>query len=107
MRQFIIAAAVAVGLIAFWAAILPLTAEPATRQATATTPGMSRALFLCRRPNGLDQACVGALAKALTLDAKTNAFTPASLACVGGPSIKRTGEHELQVQGSPVIYKGG
>ena len=106
MRQFIIAAAVAVGLIAFWAAILPLTAEPATQQATAAPAGMSRALFVCRQ-NGLDQACVGALAKALTLDAKTDAFTPASLGCVRTPSIKRTGEHELQVQGSPIIYKGG
>ena len=107
MRQFIMAAAVAVGLIAFWAAIPPLTAEPATQQATATSSGMSRALFLCRRQNGLDQACVGALAKALTLDAKTDAFTPASLACVRGSSIKRTGEHELRAQESPIIYKGG
>jgi hypothetical protein len=87
MRQFIIAAAVAVGLIVFWAAILPLTAEAATQQATATSAGMSRALFLCRQ-NGLDQACVGALAKALTLDATNHAFNPASslLSVVHQPS---------------------
>ena len=78
MRQFIIAAAVAVGLIALWAAVVPLTAEPATQQAPAASPGMSKALFLCRGHNGLDQVCVGALVKALALDAKADASTPVS-----------------------------
>ena len=73
MRQFIIAAAMAVGLIALWAAALPLTTEPVSKRAAATSPVMSEALFLCRRQNGLNHACVRALAKALMLDAKTGA----------------------------------
>ena len=73
MREFTIAAAVAVGLVALWAAVLPLTTAPATKQAAATSPAMSAALFLCRGRNGPDQACVLALAKALMLDAKTGA----------------------------------
>jgi hypothetical protein len=72
MRQFIVAAAVAVGLIALWAAILPLTAETATKRAAATSPAISKALLLCRRQNGLAQACVGALANALVLDAQAD-----------------------------------
>jgi hypothetical protein len=44
---------------------------------------MSGALFLCHRQNGLDHACIGALAKALMLDAKTDALLGrASLASV-------------------------
>jgi hypothetical protein len=78
VRQFIIAAAVAVGLVALWAAVLPLTTVPVTRQAAAASPAMSEALFLCRGQNGLDHACVRALAKALTLDAKTGAPTRVS-----------------------------
>ena len=78
MRQFIKAAAVAVGLIALWAAVLPLTPKPATSQAAAASPAMSEALFLCRDQNGLDHACVRALAKALMLDTKTGACTPIS-----------------------------
>jgi acetyl esterase/lipase len=73
MRQYIIAGAVAGGLIALWAAVLPLTAEPVTKQAAAKSPMMSEALFLCRRQNGLNHACVRALAKALILDAKPGA----------------------------------
>jgi hypothetical protein len=72
MRQFIIATAMAVGLIVLWAAVLPLTAEPAAKQAVATSPAMSKAVFLCRGRNGLDQACVEALAKAFALDAKAD-----------------------------------
>ena len=78
MRQFIIAAAMAVGLIAVWAALLPLTAEPAPKQAP---PALSKALFLCRGANGIDQNCAAALAKAMVLDAKDDkaaAATPAS-----------------------------
>jgi hypothetical protein len=78
MRQFIIAACLALGLVALWAAILPLTAEPAPAQTTATTPAMSKALFLCRGPNGIDRSCAAALAKALVLDASDTAATPVS-----------------------------
>jgi hypothetical protein len=39
---------------------------------------MSKALFLCRGQNGLDQVCVGALAKALALDANADAPTRVS-----------------------------
>jgi hypothetical protein len=70
MRQFVIAAAMAMGLIALWAAILPLTAQPAP-------PALSKALFLCRGPHGIDQACAAALAKAVVLDA-SDATTKAS-----------------------------
>ena len=70
MRQFIVAAAIAFGLIAIWAVILPLTAQPAPAQSNVTAAAMSRALFLCRGANGLDRACVAMLAKALVLDAK-------------------------------------
>jgi hypothetical protein len=66
MRQFIIAAALAFGLVALWAALVPLTAQPAPL--TATSPAMSKALFLCRGPNGIDRACAAALAKAVVLD---------------------------------------
>jgi hypothetical protein len=65
MRQIIIAAAMAMGLVALWAAILPLTAQPAPMAAGAGSPVLSRALFLCRGPNGIDSACTAALARAL------------------------------------------
>ena len=64
MRKFILAAAMAMGLVMLWAAILPLTAEPAPAQ-TVNSVAMSKALFLCRGPKGIDQACAAALAKAL------------------------------------------
>ena len=69
MRKFIVAAAMAVGLVGLWAVILPLTAQPAPKQTAATSPTMSKALFLCRGPNGIDRACAAALAKALVLEA--------------------------------------
>ena len=75
MRQFIIAAALAVGLVALWAAILPLTAQPAPAHATVSSPAMSKALFLCRGANGIDRTCADALAKALVLDASDNTVT--------------------------------
>ena len=56
MRQFTIAAAVAVGLVALWAAVLPLTTAPATKQAAATSPAVSAALFPRRGRNGPDHA---------------------------------------------------
>ena len=78
MRLFLLAAAVAVGLVALWAAILPLTAEPAPAQTTVTSPAMSKALFLCRGPNGIDRSCTAALAKALVLDASDDTVTHVS-----------------------------
>ncbi len=67
MRRFVIAVVMALGLVALWAALLPLTAQPAPAATTQTDADrvMSKALFLCRGPHGLNQACVAALAKAL------------------------------------------
>jgi hypothetical protein len=78
MRQIIIAAAMALGLVALWAAILPLTAEPAPATTAISSPVMSKALFLCRGPNGIDRACTAALAKALVLDASGDTVTHVS-----------------------------
>jgi hypothetical protein len=78
MRQFIVAAVLALGLVALWAAILPLTAQPATTRGTVSAPAMSKALFLCRGPNGIDPACTAALAKALVLDASSDTATHVS-----------------------------
>jgi hypothetical protein len=89
MRQFIVAAALAVGLVALWAAILPLTAQPAPTQTTVSSPAMSKALFLCRGPNGIDRTCAAALAKAVVLDASDNTVTHASdrLCHIGGEPL--------------------
>jgi hypothetical protein len=76
MRQFIIAAAIALGLVAVWAVILPLTAQPAPAQ--ATSPAMSKAMFLCRGATGIDRTCAAALASALVLDATETAPSHAS-----------------------------
>jgi hypothetical protein len=78
MRQCATAAAVAVGLIALWAAVLPLTGKPAAKQVATRSPAISKALFLCHGQNGLDQGCVRALEKALLLDAKSDAATQVS-----------------------------
>jgi hypothetical protein len=78
MRQIIITAAIALGLVALWAAILPLTAEPAPAATAMSSPAMSKALFLCRGPNGIDPACTAALAKALVLDASSDTATHVS-----------------------------
>jgi hypothetical protein len=72
MRKFIVAAAMVLGLIALWAAILPLTAQPAQKQTAVTPTTISKALFLCHSPNGIDRACAAALAKALVLEASDN-----------------------------------
>ena len=78
MRKFIVAAAVAIGLIALWAAILPLTAQPAPKHTAVTPTTVSKALFLCRGPNGIDHACAEALAKALVQEAAGNRPNEAS-----------------------------
>jgi hypothetical protein len=77
MRQFVIAAAMALGLVALWALILPLTAQPTPKPATASSPALSKALFLCRGPNGIDHTCTAALARALI--SEQPARTPAAV----------------------------
>ena len=78
MRKFIVAAAMAISLIALWAAILPLTAQPAPKR-TAVTPGtVSKALFLCRGSTGVDPACAAALGKALVLEGSSSGPDQAS-----------------------------
>jgi hypothetical protein len=78
MRQFIIAAALAVGLVALWAAIVPLTAQPAPTLTSVSSPALSKALFLCRGPSGIDRTCSAALAKAMVLDASGSTATRVS-----------------------------
>jgi hypothetical protein len=78
MRRILIAAAMALGLIALWAAILPLTAQPALPLASQNSSAMSKALFLCRTEHGIDRTCAAALAKALVLETSEHAATPAS-----------------------------
>ena len=78
MRQIIMAAAMALGLIALWAAILPLTAQPAPAQTVLASSAMSKAMFLCRGPNGVDRICAAALATALVLDASDHGATHVS-----------------------------
>jgi hypothetical protein len=68
MRQFIVAAALATGLVGLWAVMLPLAAEPAPDTAASTAPGFSRALFLCRGPYGINRTCAAALARAVVLN---------------------------------------
>ena len=68
MRQFLIASALAAGLIALWAAVVPLTAQPSPRQTAVAPEVLSKALFLCRGPHGIDGSCAAALASALVLD---------------------------------------
>jgi hypothetical protein len=69
MRQFIAAAAAATGLVGLWAVLLPLAAQPAPDPANSAAPALSRALFLCRGPNGIDRTCAAALAQAVRLTA--------------------------------------
>ena len=78
MRQIIVAAVMALGLIALWAAILPLTAEPAPKHAAIDSPALAKALFLCRGPNGIDRTCAASLARALVLDGSDGAATRVS-----------------------------
>jgi hypothetical protein len=78
MRKIILAAAMAMGLVMLWAAILPLTAQPAPAQTIAGSPAMAKALFLCRGPNGIDRACAAALAQAVVLDGADGQVTRAS-----------------------------
>ncbi len=86
MRQIIIAAAMAIGLVALWALILPLTAQPAPKPASASSIALSKALFLCRGRNGIDRACTTALARALVIEQPNRTATPAEdRACHADP----------------------
>jgi len=88
MRKFIVAAVMAIGLVALWAAILPLTAQPASKPATAAPSTMSKALFLCREPHGIDRACAAALAKALVLeDSGTQPASVSDRSCRADPQV--------------------
>ena len=79
MRKFILAAAMAMGLVMLWAAIVPLTAQPAPAAPPAAgSPAVSKALFLCRGPNGIDRTCAAALAKALVLESSDGAVNRVS-----------------------------
>ena len=60
----------ATGIVGLWAVLLPLAAEPAPTPATSTAPAFSRALFLCRGPNGIDRTCAAALAQAVAPNAR-------------------------------------
>jgi hypothetical protein len=87
MRKFIIATVMAIGLVALWAAILPLTAQPAQRQTAVTATTVSKALFLCRNANGIDHACAAALAKALVLETSANNPTDDDHMCHANPKV--------------------
>jgi hypothetical protein len=56
----------ALGLVTLWALILPLVA--ARQLSTTPSPAMSKALFHCHRQQGIDQACIAALARALVVE---------------------------------------
>lgn len=75
MRRILIATAMAMGLIALWAAILPLTAQPAP--AAPASPAFSKALFLCRGSHGIDKTCAAELARALVLESSDTSAMPA------------------------------
>jgi hypothetical protein len=88
MRQILIASALAAALIALWAAILPLTAQPAPHQTAVAPEALSKALFLCRGPNGIDRGCAVALAGALVLDESDQQVTRVSdQLCPASPRV--------------------
>ena len=88
MRQILIASALAAALIALWAAILPLTAQPAPHQTAVAPEALSKALFLCRGPNGIDRGCAVALAGALVLDEPDQQVTRVSdQLCPASPRV--------------------
>jgi hypothetical protein len=66
MRRFILASTMALGLVTLWALILPLVA--ARQLSTTPSPAMSKALFHCHRQQGIDQACIAALARTLVIE---------------------------------------
>jgi hypothetical protein len=75
MRRFIITAALALELVAIWAANAPL----ATQQVSiGSSPVMSKALFVCRTQHGIDQTCAAALMQALVIEQRTHDATAAA-----------------------------
>ena len=79
MQRFIGTAVLALGLVTLRAVILPLTTQPVS---TGSSPAMSKALFLCRTQQGIDQTCAAALAKALVIgQPKRNATAAADRTC--------------------------
>ncbi len=83
MRRFFITSVLALGLVALWAAILSLAAQPVS---TTQSPAMSQALFLCRTQRGIDQTCAAALAKALIIEQpRRDATSAADQACHTDP----------------------
>ena len=88
MRKFILAAALAIALVALWAVILPLTAQPAPKQTAVAPATVTKALFLCRGPHGIDRTCAAALAKALVLEASDQEPTHANeRVCRADPQV--------------------
>ena len=65
MRGFIIAAALALGLVTPWLAVLPLIAQSGP---VSTSPAISKGLFLCRTQRCIDQTCVAELATAMIVE---------------------------------------
>lgn len=83
VRRVSIAAALALGLVALWAAILPLAAQPVS---ITQSPAMSTALFLCRTQRSIDHTCAAALANALIMEQLgRDATTTADRACHTDP----------------------
>jgi hypothetical protein len=79
MQRLIVTAVLALGLVTLRAMILQLTAQPVS---TSASPAMSKALFLCRTQQGIDQTCAAALAKALVIgQPKRNATAAANPTC--------------------------
>ena len=79
MQRFIVTAVLALGLVTLGAVILPLTTQPVS---ASSSPAMSKALFLCRTQQGIDQTCATALAKALVIgQPKRNGTAAADPTC--------------------------
>jgi hypothetical protein len=67
----------ALGLVTLWALILPLVTQ---KVSITPSPAMPTALFHCHRQQGIDQACVAALARSLVIEQPERAPTGTCLA---------------------------
>jgi hypothetical protein len=65
MRRSIVAAALALGLVTPWVAILPLIAQP---RPVSLSPIISKGLFRCRRYHCIDQTRAAELAEVLIVE---------------------------------------